>query len=135
VTDLTSSSAGQGTGGTVAAGTRVGAELAAGTAALINMQIQRRYRGGKPRTYLPVGVAGDIVAGQWTTAFNTLVSNSWTTFLGDFLATYSGTIVNSWGCVSYREGNAPRAIPIFEQGVNYTTPRLVASQRRRNRNQ
>ncbi len=49
------------------AGTRSGTTLGADSAVMVNYKIVRRYRGGKPRTYYPFGVGGDLgTPGQWS---------------------------------------------------------------------
>jgi hypothetical protein len=59
-------------------GTRAGGILPAGTCVNVNFTVARRYRGGKPRVYLPVGTETDLASPQkWTTAFTGLVSNEW----------------------------------------------------------
>jgi hypothetical protein len=59
-TDLTSTSAGTGEHLHDTTGTRSGSDTPAGAAVLMNIQISRRYRGGKPRVYWPLGTASDI---------------------------------------------------------------------------
>jgi hypothetical protein len=135
VTDLTSDSAGQGQGGEFVAGTRAGDDLSAGTAALVNFHIARRYRGGKPRAYLPLGVAGDIVTGRWSGSFVTAVFNAMTDFQADALGLGVGCAIASPISVSYVNAGAPRVIPVKDDITSWTVPALVGSQRRRNRNQ
>lgn len=64
VQDLSSSTGGFGEHVATTAGTRTGIPLSAGTCVLMNIQIARRYRGGKPRVYWPLGVASDLVSPQ-----------------------------------------------------------------------
>lgn len=65
-------------------GTRTGGPLSSGTCALINLAIEGRYRGGKPRSYMPWGTATDLTAG-----------NLWNTgAIGDFQTAY-GTMINA----------------------------------------
>lgn len=135
VTDLTSSTSGQGAGGATVAGTRAGSELSAGTAALVNLHIARRYRGGKGRSYLPLGVAGDITTGRWTSAFETAVFNAYTDFQSDALGVGVGCTIASPCLASYRLNGAARNPGVTEDVLSWTTQPLVASQRRRNRNQ
>lgn len=135
VTDLSSSTSGQGSASAVVAGTRAGSELSAGTAALVNLHIARRYRGGKGRSYLPLGVAGDITTGRWASAFETAVFNAYTDFQSDALGVGVGCTIASPCLASYRLNNAPRNPGVTEDVLSWTTQPLVASQRRRNRNQ
>ncbi len=60
VTDLTTTSSGVGEHLHDTTGTRSGSDTPAGAAVLMNIQISRRYRGGKPRVYWPFGTASDI---------------------------------------------------------------------------
>jgi hypothetical protein len=148
-TDHTSPSSGQGFATAANTGTRSGAELPAGTAALFNMTIARRYRGGKPRIYLPAGVTTDLGSPQsWTTGFKTACDSAIAAYIAWHLANppapVSGyTHVN----VSRFHGyNPPTTLPSgkVKQTSAYRTPPLidlvtsvtlnpkVGSQRRRN---
>ena len=52
------------------AGTRSGNALPDDVAVNVEFGIARRYRGGKPRMYLPAGVHGDLQdEGHWSTSF------------------------------------------------------------------
>jgi len=62
-TDLAASNGAQGSASPNVSGTRVGGGLPRSTAMLFNHHIAQRYRGGKGRTYMPLGVAGDITGG------------------------------------------------------------------------
>jgi hypothetical protein len=150
VTDLTSSSGGQGEGGTPWVGTRSGGQLSPGTAAVVRHSIARRYRGGKPRSYLPTGTSTDVATtGLWATAFQTAMDTGWGTFTGDMStisagSTNVGAIVN----ISYYHGftvvispttgrsrNVPtlRAVPLVDTITAHSTAIAIGSQRRRNR--
>lgn len=135
VTDLTSSSSGQGSGGGGTAGTRAGMELAPGTAALVNFHIGRRYRGGKGRAYLPLGVGGDISTGLWNSTFNNALNAAWAAFHSDATGLGTGCVIASQCLASYVLAGAPRVPGVTEDVLSFTTPLMVASQRRRNRNQ
>jgi hypothetical protein len=83
VTDLTTPTSGQGSSSTVISGTRTGGVLPANACVLQNSQINRRYRGGKPRTYWPFGTDTDLSSAQvWSgasiTAFETGLNAFWT---------------------------------------------------------
>lgn len=63
-------------------GTRTGGPLPGGTAFLVNYLLARRYRGGKPRSYLPFGTDTDVQSAQkWTAAFLSTAGGDWQTFL------------------------------------------------------
>jgi len=63
VTDLTSTSAARGIAPSRQVGTRRGLPNGAAVAALINFRVARRYRGGKPRVYVPFFVSSDLTPG------------------------------------------------------------------------
>lgn len=92
VTDLSSSTGAQNTSTTAQVGTRAGAPGPASLCALMDHHILRRYRGGKPRTYLPFGVDGDITNERtWATAFATAMATGWSGFIAACLAITGGT--------------------------------------------
>src|SRR6516162_351881 len=94
-TDLTSSTSGQGIDTTVHAGTLAGTPLPAATAMLINYQMQRRYRGGKPRTYLPVGVAAQVLDEQhWVEVFRSNTESNWGAFITDIASAPPNTVTS-----------------------------------------
>ena len=64
ITDLTSSTSATGSHIAAQVGTRAGTDLPAQACFLLNLRITRRYRGGKPRMYLPYGVAEDLTSPQ-----------------------------------------------------------------------
>lgn len=69
-------------------GSRAGTDVPNNVAAVISWKINRRYRGGHPRTYLPAGMQADITTGRlWTTAFQTAV----TAAAGAFRTALNGT--------------------------------------------
>jgi hypothetical protein len=149
VTDLSSLTGGQGESLTTTAGSLTDEPLSAATAVLASMTIGRRYRGGKPRTYLPLGDAGTVSTPQtWDPTFITNVQASL-----DAIRTDIGTLVQS-GCtltdlvnVSYYSGftvvtspttgrarNVPtlRVTPVVNQALSWSAEARFASQRRRN---
>lgn len=149
-TDLSGASAGTGSYTSSTAGTLTGTELPAGAAALINLTVGRRYRGGKPRMYLPLGSSAEMATTQtWSTGF---VTNTTTDF-GDLLpalqaAPWSGGTIVSQVNVSYYEGftafETPSGRyknisklrtggPVIDTILSAATNTRIASQRRRNR--
>jgi hypothetical protein len=69
VVDMSAADGAVGISGTVVPGTRAGNPLPAHTCVLINGKVSTRYRGGKPRNYLPWGVASDLQDPQhWSSA-------------------------------------------------------------------
>ena len=113
--DLTSPTSGVGTHhGPVAAGARAGTPMGANAAVLVNMPISRRYRGGKPRSYWPWGVAEDLSDRQvWTSGAVT----TWDTTVADIFVAMTVTplgtaTVTSVCSVSYYQGFTPVFNPI-----------------------
>jgi hypothetical protein len=151
VTDLTSDTSAQGEGGTPWAGTDGGGLLAPGTAVLVNHSIGRRYRGGKPRTYLPSVTSGVVGSdGLFTTTFVDNISTAWGSFVAAMLTDGAGCALTAIVNVSYFKGftnvpygdptkyrrvPTPRASPVIDVITAHTVSRIVASQRRRNRAQ
>lgn len=91
------------------------------------------WRGGKPRTYLPVA-SNQITAGTdlLSTASRTASALAGTNFKSDVNALTSGTITGTaMGFVSFRSGNAERGTPLFFTIVGCIVHPRVGSQRRR----
>ena len=134
VRDLSSTSGAEGSDLTPVSGTDTGQVIPAGVAVLINAQIARRYRGGKPRVYIPFGTA-DVytTAGQWSGAFITGLQTHWRTFIANVGAlTQGGTTLNGSISVSYYNAKALRPTPVKDSIISWTVNARPASQRRRN---
>lgn len=133
VLDIASNTGAQGFGGSVTAGTNAGSPLAANTAIVVNHAIARRYRGGKPRTYIPPGSISEIsTVGQWSSTFQTLVNTNFASWKTTCLAaTHGGVSLTAFGTVSYFTGGAPRTTPVFEPSSQSLCRLQVGSQRRR----
>jgi hypothetical protein len=107
LTDLTSSSAEMGTWSGAHAGTRVGQPTSAPVSTLVNMTVHRRYRGGKPRIYVPAGAVADFATPQtWTPTFLSGFGTAFETFLQSVIAgmpfaSPAATLVN----VAYWQGH------------------------------
>jgi len=149
-TDLASTSGAQAEFEGTDTGTRSGGLLPAGVALLVNYQIARRYRGGKPRSYLPFGVSSDLASQSlWSGSFTGAVRAGYLTFQTAIDAVVAGsTDLSKQVNVSYFEGftNEPygsptkyRRVPTLRSGgplVDPVTGVAVnvrpSSQRRRN---
>lgn len=105
MTDLGSNTGADLTVNTANAGQRVGVLLPASACALINYSIKRRYRGGKPRTYWPMGVDTDLANPQeWSSVARTTFTSTWSAFLGAVIAGAAGAPNITTLCnVSYYE--------------------------------
>jgi hypothetical protein len=80
----------------ITAGTRSGGFLPASTCVLYNMQIKRRYRGGKPRIYVPAGTQPDLSNAQtWATAFLNQVNGALANLIGAGF-----TSISTWSTTS-----------------------------------
>lgn len=115
VTDMSSSTGGQGTDSTLVGGTRSGAPPTVDTAVNLAFQIARRYRGGKPKAFLPFGITTDLNSSEskWTTGFQTAVNSGWSSFDTAVLAiSTGGTTLSQHVNVSYYEGFTPAQNPV-----------------------
>jgi hypothetical protein len=150
IIDLTSPTSAEGSAGTSVVGTRSGATLGAGTALLAHYPIGRRYRGGKPRSYLPWGTADDLnTRNTWITPFLTIATTTWQAILNAVPAagpvgtaalvsqvnlSYYGppnrTITGSTGRV--RTVSTVRPTPLIDLISGFSMSGKLASQRRRN---
>lgn len=149
VTDLASDTGADGTSGTQEVGSRGGSELPAGVATLVDYQISRRYRGGKPRSYWVFGTTTDLAnASTWNTSFTDAVASGVEAFISGFTGTTVDTTVVGAHCnVSYygppnvvitnpvtgraRTVSTKRAEPIVDVVNSLTVPLKPSSQRRR----
>lgn len=150
ITDLTSSTSGQGAATASIDGTRSGTGNGAGVAVLVNFKIARRYRGGKPRLYLPYFTNTDLNSvQQWKSASVTALNTALAAFIADVTAAApGGTTITDQVNVSYYTGNVvaidpvtgrarnvpqQRTNPLVDVVTSLATAETVSSQRRRNR--
>lgn len=129
VTDLTTPSSGVGAYLSVTPGTRgAGDPLAAEVAALHNLAISRRYRGGKPRVYWPIGIGSDLTSpsawdGSSITAFE-LGLNDY--IIGTEALSVSGTSLGALCSISYYQGFTAVTNPITGRTRDVPKVRSVA---------
>jgi hypothetical protein len=130
------------------AGTDAGGDsMPAQTAMNIEFNIARRYRGGKPRTYLPPGCINHLVSDtQWNSSWVTDANSNW----GAFMTAIEALDVGSLGTLahvnlSYYHGftnventsGRMRAAPTYKDSATldtvtgYSAKQEVSSQRRR----
>lgn len=129
VTDLTSTSAGEGSVAVSVPGTRGDDELPANAALLVSYPSATRYKGGHPRTYLIGGGFADLVsAAQWTTAFQAEVQTHWQALLTAMVGyTTGGTTLSSFGFVRYHGKYLPNGgAPHFYLDTPFYTPIVIA---------
>lgn len=134
VTDISSTSGLSGVGGTVTAGTLASSHvLIASSSVVMNHQIARRYRGGHPRSYLPVYASEELQSpGTWSATNVSGANSTWASMITAILAFSSGGVsISSFVCVSYYAGGALRATPLVETITSSLASSKVGSQRRR----
>jgi len=149
VTDLASSSGHTGADLTVVGGGAAFHPPDIAAATLINHSIDRRYRGGKPRTYWPLGTtnAQDADDARWTTAYQTALETAYSAFTAAIIGSSSGTttITDAVNVSFYSGVDAPITLPsgrVKQASAIRGTPLvdvirassvnlLIASQRRR----
>jgi hypothetical protein len=148
VTDLSSDSTGDALYSAAAPGMLTGDRIPISSCLLINYSIGRRYRGGKPRNYFPLGDSESLQDDRtWSAGFVTDCQEGW----GDVIAAIqgtgeSGTTIESHVNVSYylssvgsitddgkRGKTTPtrRETPLVNATVGFSVASRVASQRRR----
>jgi hypothetical protein len=148
VEDLTSATSAVGSATVGDSGTREGAALGAGVAAVIQFKVARRYRGGHPRMYGQMGVATDLVAAnQWSAAFLAATLSAIESFIVAVESLgWSGAGTLQHVNVSYYEGFTNhtypsgrtraiptlRATPVIDPIETYAVNPRLGSQRRRN---
>lgn len=147
VTDLSSSSGGVGEHAASTAG-GLTEPLSGATCLLVNYQIARRYRGGRPRSYLPWGDATKLGNRQtWDASFITAATSAITDSNASIIgASAGGTTITNHVNVSYYEGftlvtspttgrgrNVPnlRSSPLVDTVSGFACSTRVANQRRR----
>lgn len=148
ITDLSSDTGAVGEWTGTHSGTGAADTLQASICAVVNHQVGRRYRGGRPRTYLRCGGTGDLsTPSQWLTDSAATFLSSWEAWIAAILATTGlsitlANIVNvSWyeGYTNYispsgRYRSIPKLRvggPIVDDIVGSSIPTKLGSQRRR----
>lgn len=108
-------------------GTRGGLPLDGAAQVHIQFNIARRYRGGKPGIFLPLGVANDLFDAQtWAAAFIGTVGTAWGNFETSTIGAgwaAAGTI--AFVSVSYFSGFTVITNPITGRARNHPTPRVA----------
>jgi hypothetical protein len=129
-------------------GTRTGALPSIATCALMQGHIDRRYRGSRPKLFLPYGVVADSEdINQWTGDFLTEMPEAWGDYITNLAVDGAGsTVLGDPVGVSYYHGftvvtspttgrarNVPtvRDVPLVSDIISYTLRARFGSQRRR----
>lgn len=147
--DLSVSTGAFGTASVNLPGTLTDAFLGADTAFLISYKIGRRYRGGKPRSYMPLGGAAELEdPQQWTDGFVSSTQTAAGSMLSYFsgaaaggtnleglvnVSYYSGTIATPSPSNPDRYINRPvkRVTPLVDPVTSAVAQKFISSQRRR----
>lgn len=129
------------------AGTLGGAQLSANAAMLVNFAVKRRYRGGKPRIYVPAGSTASLATPQtWNAAFLTAFQSGFSALMTDMannaqpwagsvffcmVSYYLGATWHGPDGGPYKRVPTKRAVPHVDPvtGVLYSS--IVGSQRGR----
>lgn len=102
VTDLASRTGGQGVDSVGSVGTRAGTPTANSVAICASLKIQRRFRGGHPRMYLPGAVQADITAGRsWDPTYRSGTETALRAFRTALNAITAGSSTWTWVAVGY----------------------------------
>lgn len=139
--DLSSSTGATQSEGLTVSGVRTGDFAPASAAVVVSWAIDRRYRGGHPRTYFPFGTAGTYEASSsklWDTGFIDAIG----TAIGVWVAAITGvtvgaTVFEDLVNVSYVDKNLNptppyrRTTPIVDTIVGSVVKQRICSQRRR----
>lgn len=151
VRDLASEMGVEETGGTPWVGTRTGDRTPPGSAVVVSHTIDRHYRGGHPRTYLPLGAGSDIAStGLWATGLLTAVDSAWGAWTAAVTTSYGSLTVSEIVNVSYYQGyeyvnrgtssnpkwvRVPtvRSSPQVDTITGHVTRKNIGTQKRRNR--
>ncbi len=149
VLDIASDSGLSGQSTTTHDGSRSGSGLPVQVTTNVEFNIARRYRGGKPRMYLPAGVAGDeLDGGHWQTEFITAVNDGVAAFFAEIealsvgsmgslahvnLSYYDGyaTTTPPWRGPGYKYPSKYRAAALLDTISGYSTKAVMGSQKRR----
>jgi hypothetical protein len=125
ITDLSSSTAAEGLWAGSVAGANAGHPPGIDAVLLQNFQISRRFRGGKPRTYWPFGIEGNLNTDDvtWTSAFLATAATAWASFNTALVATTGiGMVIVAHVNVSYYHGFASVQNPVTKRWRNIPTP-------------
>lgn len=145
--DIASYSGNSGSDSSGSDGSRTGTQLPIQCSFNVKFDIARRYRGGKPKVYLPWGVDGDLLnVGTWETTFGSTAQAAWAAFITECLGLSEASIVISKHVnISYYTGfknvanssGRERAVPQYrttaltDTVTGYAYDGTIGSQRRR----
>jgi hypothetical protein len=135
LTDLSSDTGAQVDVSTGVDGTNGEDPIPNNVATLITYPVDRRFRGGHPRTYLNAGGAGNQESGSvtdWNSGYLTEVANGWGAFTDGVSALSAGGVsLGAQCCIQYLHDGAYLTPPIVLTLPTFEVSTSVASQRRR----
>lgn len=145
--DLQDPSTTAGVYSTAVAGTRSGTQVPLSVTACINFTPDRRYRGSKPKIFLPFGTDSDVNnPDTWTSTFKTATDSAWSAFIAELAGSTVGSMtLGGQVCVSYYSGTeanpnpkgrlqripVPRTTPLVQPITNHGLNLIFGAQRRR----
>jgi len=128
-------------------GTNPGVALPNDVCVLINHHVRRKYRGGKPRTYLIAGDVGQTLNGNtWAPAFVTQMNTDWAAFMNQVKLGVPNLTIDAHVNIPYYKGfhvvthpetgraqNVPdlNPNPVPDVISSSTARSIIGSQRRR----
>jgi len=116
VFDLSSKTGAIGNGGTATPGTRTGTALPVDVSTVINHTIRRRYRGGRPRTYMPFGNVEDTSGGNsWSATFQSTVTSTWNDFRAALIRDHAGLVITNQVNIPFFKGFTPYRDPVTDR--------------------
>jgi len=125
-TDLSTPTSAIGTWSGSVAGTLSGTPLPVEICGNLHSVIARRYRGGRPKLFIPMGITASLAGDEtsWSTAFISDVNGYWAAFkTALFALTGIGCTLTEHVNVSYYEGFASVQNPVTKRWRNIPTPR------------
>jgi hypothetical protein len=117
-------------------GVRTGDFQPASVALVGSMEINRRYRGGHPRKYLPWGTSGTMASGSTKDWDSSFLADCQTKFSGIVMSDMVGFTSGSTNWVnpvnvSYVSGGARRVTPVVDVVTSVLCRPRICTQRRR----
>jgi hypothetical protein len=124
VTDLSSDTGAQGVNATNVPGTRADSSNPVSVTSLIEHSISRRYRGGHPRSYWPVGGDPDREGNQtWLPAYITEANAKYAAFVAALASTaYGALLIEKHVSVHYFSGATYQPVGLLGRTRRVPTP-------------
>jgi hypothetical protein len=131
-TDLISDTGSQGILEAASTGALTGPPVPNNVQLVISKAIARRYRGGRPRTYLPALPASELISQtHWADAFAVTMANAWAAFINQIVHDVSLPFLTSEVCVHYVKNDLPLPAPLVDATQGAVGRTLIGTLRRR----